>query len=429
MKKALFVFLATSLVCGSAAADAIDDLPPGSWYEIPDSRIDAVFPSPAPEGWPAAVIQAWGGATLDSARERLIVWGGGHRDYAGNEVYAFSLRTLRWERLTEPSVVDATDAEAYGDGRPVSRHTYSGLVYVPTLDVLEARGGSRYQTGNGTDAMWRFHMADLRWERMANVPDWDFFGDVALFDPVTGHVFLRHNRGVYEYSPETDTYEQRFAFGGGLWQTNSSGAIDPDTRTILYIGDSVDLFHIDTGVYEAGSTFDGQSVAVGEAPGVAFDPSLHRFVTWHGGATLYSLDRAAGRWEAHVGAGTPPGPRIEDDSGSRYTFGRFRFVPSRNVYVLVNTADQNVFVYRMAEGTGSPIDPLPDAGVASDAGAVGRDGGSLTGDAGLGSTPARDGGASPSASGGCSCNVTASGQGALALPLFALALLFARRRR
>ena len=54
-------------------------------------------------GGQAAVMSACGGGTLDTARDRLLVWGGGHGDYAGNELCAFDLATLQWSRLTEPS--------------------------------------------------------------------------------------------------------------------------------------------------------------------------------------------------------------------------------------------------------------------------------------------------------------------------------------
>ena len=47
-------------------------------------------------------ITAWTGAAFDKRRQRLLVSGGGHNDYGGNEVYAFSLMDLKWLRLTDP---------------------------------------------------------------------------------------------------------------------------------------------------------------------------------------------------------------------------------------------------------------------------------------------------------------------------------------
>jgi hypothetical protein len=38
-------------------------------------------------------MAAWGGGAHDTKRDRLIVWGGGHGDYGGNELYAFDVNT------------------------------------------------------------------------------------------------------------------------------------------------------------------------------------------------------------------------------------------------------------------------------------------------------------------------------------------------
>ncbi|MBN1377797.1 MAG: hypothetical protein JXA04_01025, partial [Gammaproteobacteria bacterium] len=70
-------------------ADAFDDLnlQPGQWYEVPNSKLQNHFPGNPPPGYtgPQSVMAAWSGGAYDSSRDRLIVWGGGHEDYAGNE--------------------------------------------------------------------------------------------------------------------------------------------------------------------------------------------------------------------------------------------------------------------------------------------------------------------------------------------------------
>src|ERR1043165_5863805 len=70
-------------------AGSLDSVPTGRWYQFPSSRMDAVQPSPLPAGYIQAVMVAWSSGVYDTDRERLVVWGGGHSDYAGNEVYAF----------------------------------------------------------------------------------------------------------------------------------------------------------------------------------------------------------------------------------------------------------------------------------------------------------------------------------------------------
>jgi len=55
-------------------------------------------------------MTAWSGGAFDTTRDRLVVWGGGHADYPGNELYVFDLGTLRWQRLTDPSPTTAIGA-------------------------------------------------------------------------------------------------------------------------------------------------------------------------------------------------------------------------------------------------------------------------------------------------------------------------------
>jgi len=46
----------------------------------------------------------------DTKSNRLIIWGGGHGDYFGNEVYGLDLNNMTMSRLTEPSPVTMSPA-------------------------------------------------------------------------------------------------------------------------------------------------------------------------------------------------------------------------------------------------------------------------------------------------------------------------------
>ena len=87
------------------------ELPGASWLEAPDTpmRTVCVDDSVGVRGIVgcAAAISAWSGGAYDSGRRRMLVWGGGHDDYWGNELYAFDLGTGTWQRITEPSTIPA----------------------------------------------------------------------------------------------------------------------------------------------------------------------------------------------------------------------------------------------------------------------------------------------------------------------------------
>lgn len=143
---------ATGLLGSSLApqSDPWSTLQPGEWYEIPNSRLIDVAPAPPPPGiiGPRGVMDAWSGGAYDSTRDRLIIWGGGHGDYGGNEIYVFDIGTLKWSLAWGPSPnippVGGSCSETYSDGNPASRHTYDGLVYLPTIDKFWGHGGSLY---------------------------------------------------------------------------------------------------------------------------------------------------------------------------------------------------------------------------------------------------------------------------------------------
>ncbi|MEE8106623.1 MAG: hypothetical protein V3T86_13895, partial [Planctomycetota bacterium] len=177
-----FIFIIVNPALGSVDPDevraTIAAMERGTWYEIPDTRLDAHKPVPLPRGNFNGIIKAWSGGALDTKRNRLIIWGGGHQDYAGNELYGFDLNTFRWSRLTEPSAMwpgDGRNEEGRTktpDGRPMSRHTYDFLDYLPDpVDRFVAVGGSPFGPEASLDsATWLFDFDEDEWSENADCP-------------------------------------------------------------------------------------------------------------------------------------------------------------------------------------------------------------------------------------------------------------------
>lgn len=177
LKGAVAAAAASSGGCGGAATDAapvadnpqpapttpppawVSAMAPGTWAEVPmagplsavdpmqSARHNPLFPA-SPE-WSenllrqATVITAWCGAAYDENTDTLwLGLGGGHRDYAGNEIYrcAFHQSVPAWEMVRAPSGAvgnvlvtdDGREASGvYADGRPRACHSYNNWVYVP----------------------------------------------------------------------------------------------------------------------------------------------------------------------------------------------------------------------------------------------------------------------------------------------------------
>jgi hypothetical protein len=132
-------------------------------------------------------VADWAGGAFDTARNRLIIMGGKHGGYAGNEVYALDLDTLTMERLNEPSTVirdGCTSGGTYADGKPVARHTYNHLEYLPNQDAIFLRGDSQWQCGYFIGDTWLFNLSTLTWTKKSrtNGPTVSF-GRAAAYDP------------------------------------------------------------------------------------------------------------------------------------------------------------------------------------------------------------------------------------------------------
>jgi MYXO-CTERM domain-containing protein len=438
--------LAITLILAAPAArgDAIDNLQPGEWYEVPNSHMRQVDPCPqrtcsysAVEGQ-AAVMDDWSGGAFDTQRDRLIIWGGGHGGYAGNEVYAFDLGALTWSRVSEPSDPVTPDVPYDPDGNPEARHTYNYIQYLPPpIDRLVSSGGSAfYQTGQtGTRHVDAFDFSTNKWEpgRFADTPCNNLIGSITAFDPVSGHLF--QHGGDQSWLIELDLAGNAWAehgdqFSGSYVDYYKTAAIDPNARKMVAVGNG-EVWTWDLGaqgqisgmmVTTTGPT-DAQAVA---SPGLEYDPTIQELVAWADGTTVYSLNVPTLVWTAHPPAQTNTvTPTARNGNG---TFGRFRYSPIRNVYVLVNNVDEDVFVYKLSPGGGVPPADFGtnqdlamaagDGGGARDLAGAPRDMAAGAGDAGGGGTPD-----------GCGCTVGARPASHAALALVALLALAALRWR
>lgn len=368
MNYALMIALLVSCFDMAAFAQAgsspLDTLQPGEWYVAPTSRLDAVAPNPLPPGSQPDVVIAWSGGAYDTQRDRLIVWGGGHANYSGNEIYAFDIGTMTWSRIWGPTPnsqippVPGGPYEVYLDGNPSSRHTYDGIEYIPQLDQLWSNGGSRWgPTGTQTAATWVFDFATSAWTQKSTAPD-AHLGVTSDWDPITQHIFMHTNYNFCEYNPTTGNYTVRQTLSGGLWATPTA-ALDPTTRKYVMVGGGGNnnflVYDLNTWARTAPATSGDKTIETSTSPGFSYDPVAKKFVGWSGGANVYTLDDSTWTWTQVTPAVTNTvTPTAAVPFG---TFGRFRYIPSKNCYIVVNAVDQNVYFYKLTAGGGGSNQP------------------------------------------------------------------------
>jgi hypothetical protein len=338
------------------------------WYEIPDTKLASRCPNdPALEGYSGcrAVINAWNGGVADEKGERLILWGGGHNDYFGNEVYALDLNKLTFSRLTQPSPVTNVMScpEAYADGRPSARHTYGGLAYLAAQGSMFVYGGSKSACGYMSAGTWAFDLAKTEWKSLdphhgdspANNP-----GAIAEYDSNTGTVILSDTANLFRYDPIKNSYKKLRPLSGVDYRL--SGVIDPDRKLFYMIGGPGQFWVIGIeensklGLQDWSRKVTGcDSLRYAHSPGLAYDAERREIVGWAGGDSVYLFQPETLTCSKET---YPGGPGAAQPNG---TFGRFQYFSRMGVFALVNDWKQNAFLLRLAPRTKQVATPVPQS--------------------------------------------------------------------
>ncbi len=152
------------LAIDSELGKRLSNLPANGWVRLNLNNFQDVWtpfdqrprPPEAPSsGGPYSILDAWSSMAWDSNRGSLIIWGGGHANYPGNEIYRWSADDLRWQRASLPSqvVLKVPGAALYEavDGpfsAPIAAHTYDSSEFLPISDRFVVFGGAAFNTGH-----------------------------------------------------------------------------------------------------------------------------------------------------------------------------------------------------------------------------------------------------------------------------------------
>lgn len=362
-------------------------MPAGSWKELPATAMADVCPAPLSSYACEAVMIAWSGGAYDSLRDRLVVWGGGHADSPYNNVFTFDLASMKWKRWTElpAGMTGDTTPDVFKDKRvetcglypkvatltidptlltpsgyvkpekcddpaitaqldpqqPRSAHTYGNVAFSKATGRFYLVGSiGTYPSGQAsTTRVMGFDFATSQWTRGANNPVVDYGTSAA---DANGHIWYVGPRKLHEYDPKADTWTAHAPDGAGYYYAGA----DVDTkRSILAMtanGTSVSTYALGEATKtQATITTTGLGAPMGPAVGFAYSPVLDRFVAWSGGQKAAVLDLQTAKWTEIAGTGDDPG--VQASNG---TYGRFRYSPARNVFVVVSGTKRNVFLWK-----------------------------------------------------------------------------------
>ena len=206
----------------------VSAMPEGSWAKVNLNQFsDAWVPADLRPMYmsgnptPAKIITAWSSFAWDSNRGNLLLYGGGHANYRGNEVYLWRAATQLWERASLPSEMrqDALgnwNAIDSADAAPASAHTYDNSLFFPAIDRMVVLGGAADSNGG--------HYLSLNASASASRPT-----GLYLFDPARAH--------PDRVGGSTGSHVQRVApwpeiVGGDMWSNremylNTTGTQPP----------------------------------------------------------------------------------------------------------------------------------------------------------------------------------------------------------
>lgn len=225
----------------------LDGAVASEWVEIPDSTPSAtsgLAPSPTPPGTGGApeVRNSWGGGVVRPAGSEFYLHGGGHGDYAGNEIYRLilSANSPVWTRPwgPTPNAQISSGVDYYGDGNPASAHTYYNLNWDTDNDrMLRTLGGQYITPGLNT----RFDSWDrdaANWNPSGthpNVPVAANSGSGMARHPTTGDIYVWYAgaRAIWTRSSNTWTFSDIFS---SIQAYEGAIQVDPIRNCVWAIG-------------------------------------------------------------------------------------------------------------------------------------------------------------------------------------------------
>jgi len=379
MKKSILVVCAFLMFYGNSFA--------AKWLPLPATDIKSKCPPNNFKGSSYSyakkcrnVVRAWSGAVWDDANRAMYIWGGGHGDYIGNEVYKLDLSLttgVTMTRITDPDIWPAgifgpCVDEVPGTNNPVSRHTYGNMAFIPATssglahDHMWIFGGARACGSGGFGAdTWMLDLTTKAWTKKN--PTGTNPGRTILFaayHPGNNKVYTINgtNTAFYAYDVASNTWSRLRVFGkrlttgntsyrnsvivgndyyfiggngtnaGGLWKINVNGRPDYEFHQITTTG--------------------ATEIEYATCPGFAYDSKRNLLVAWNGGSpsetnytdptSIYTLNMTTWVWTKTTVTANAP---VLTASPPHGVWGRFAYSSKMDCYVVISDYDQNATLF------------------------------------------------------------------------------------
>jgi hypothetical protein len=346
-------------------------IPDNTWERVTDSN----------QSGPPSGALAFSGMAYDSKHHKLLVFGGGHWDYSGNEIWAFDINTLTWSKMYEPVPESAYTSQyassqypgailypdpnaPLSEAQPLTRHTYDTVEFIESQGLLFTRGTFTWGDGSngycwGCRDTWTYDLDTNKWtyRNLAGAPV-DKGDGAAAYDPVADLMVVVSQAQTFVYDINTDQWTERFTSGNPVSSIEIVMEYDSKRRVMYLFGgefpSSNELWEYDP----AGNSWtklnpSGQLPPTGGGYGLAYDRVNEVLVAFHGGG---------GTWVYHpdLNAWTEQNPTTGNPPASGRVHGNLKYDRINNVVFLVSDRG-GTWAYRYRQGTATR--PAPPTGL------------------------------------------------------------------
>lgn len=325
-------------------------------------------------------ILGFSGMALDGGHRKLLLFGGGHNDYWGNEVWAWDIDKRGWQKMYEPDQFISLTLDAALKGvdnkkqpgvwlpskRPITRHTYGSICFLEDKGLMLAGGGSTYSGPNrnkvdfwcdvgnpggvwlnGAADIWLYGLEKNAWTYKGSgkmegaKPDFPKGSGTATYAPdLKSAIVVSDATWLYDADKDVWTRKNAKCPGGG----HSTMTYDTRRKLAYYVGRSGKELKMHS--YDPARDVWAEVKTEGELPsnrdggwGITYD-SANDAVLAFGRDGLAVFDLKTSKWEKN------PGKPEKAPPANEWTFNRFQYDAVNNVAFLVTgTRDWRVDVW------------------------------------------------------------------------------------
>ena len=203
---------------------------------------------------------------------------------------------------------------------------------------------------DATNETWTFDYSTKKWDhrqQFGTPPDPTAAIAIACaYDPISQNVFMVNRNTIRKYNYNTSTWSLLTDLPPTQAYAEKAAVIVPN-RNVFFILATANFYGYDI----ANNSFQNwpfpaeQAAAMGKCTGLEYDPKAEQLLALDN-LGIWSLDLNTKIWTAKNKTGIPT------DLGTDGPFGRWRYLPEYNVFMLVSSAKKNVLFYKNTAGSG-----------------------------------------------------------------------------